>query len=322
MLSFTPLPARVAVLVHPRVSAPLALLGRELFQRAADVGSDEAKLTVSLVGNREVVGDQWALRPEPWDGFWDLVVVPPFGPGFDGSLDDLAPEVDWIRQQARSGARVASACLGAFLLGAAGLLDGREATTHWLWSTAARERFPLVQWQPDRMLCDTGPVVTAGGYLALVDLVLHLIETLVGRTVTRSLAQRVLADTGRQRQSVYAQTLTLGTGDTAFSGFDRWVEERLSRPLTVEDLAGRVAMSSRNFFRRFRDVYGVTPVRYLQRKRIEKAQQLLRESEASLEFILEQVGVTDPQAFRQIFRRELGLTPAEYRRRFRPQNES
>jgi len=318
MPSFPPFLIRVAVLVHSQVSAPLALLSRELFQRAADLAPKPLGLEVTLVGNHPVEGDQWTLRPDPWEGPWHLIVVPPFGPGFAGSLDDLAPEIEWLREQSGSGARVASACVGAFLLGAAGLLDGRQATTHWLWSTTAREQFPFVHWQTDRMLCDTGSVVTAGGYLGLVDLVLHLIETTVGRTAARDLAQRVLADTGRQKQSVYAQTLTLGTADPAFVGFDRWVEASLRQTLTVDDLATRVAMSPRNFFRRFHDTYGVTPVRYLQRKRIEKAQTLLRESEASLETILTEVGVTDAQAFRQVFRRDLGMTPAEYRRRFRP----
>lgn len=306
-------PTKIAILVHPRSSAALALLAQELFQRA--------RLAATLVGREPIRGDQWSLDPAPWEGAWDLVLVPPFAPGLDGEVDPEAPEVAWLRRQGEKGIRIASACVGAFLLGAAGLLDGREATTHWLWAAAARDQFPHVHWQPDQMLCDAGPVITAGGYLALVDLVLTLIQTFAGRSVAQDVAHRVLADTSRQKQSVYAQTLTLGTSDPGFAGFDRWVDEHLARPLGVNDLAHQVGMSPRSFFRRFRVAYGLTPGQYLQQKRIERAQRWLRDTDASLETILDSLGVTDGPAFRHLFRRELGLSPSEYRRRFRNPTE-
>jgi transcriptional regulator GlxA family with amidase domain len=311
-------PPRVAVLAHGQVSVPLALLAVELFQRARILGDQEG-IEAHLVGDHEVGNELWTLRPASWEGPWDLVVVPPMGPGFTGSLEALDREIDWLGAQARSGARIASACLGAYLVGAAGLLDGRDATTHWLWAGAARERFPRVRWETDQMICDTGSVVTAAGYLTLIDLVLHIVETGPGRGLAQTLARRILADTGRQKQSVYAQTLTQGIQDPAFVEFDRWVERRLAGPLTVEEMASQVAMSPRNFFRRFRDVYGMTPLRYLQRKRIETAQGLLRNEEVSLETVLARVGLSDHHSFRKVFQRELGLTPADYRRKFRPQ---
>ena len=225
-----------------------------------------------------------------------------------------------VRAAHLKGTRVASACLGALTLASAGILDGREATTHWAWAGVVRSRFPQVRWNLQRMLCDHGDVVTAGGFLAAVDLALHVIAVTSSREVSHQLGQRLLADSVRQKQSVYAQQLidpevTQGP----VREIARWIETHLADPLPAAMLARRSGLSLRSFHRKFSEAYGTTPRKFIQLKRIEKAQHLLRTTRRSLEQVLQAVGISDVTSFRRLFQRELGCSPSEYRRRLHAQ---
>src|SRR5262249_10207908 len=160
---------------------------------------------------------------------------------------------------------VASACLGALTLAAAGLLDGRAATTHWAWRSFVAERHPGVAWSLDRMVCDLGDVVTAGGYLATVDLALHIVAHTSTRQVAHRIGRTLLADSVRQRQSLYAQALIDPRVEHGpLRDLAGWIERRLAEPLTARDMARRSRMSVRNFHRKFGDAFGLTPRKYLQ----------------------------------------------------------
>jgi transcriptional regulator GlxA family with amidase domain len=211
-----------------------------------------------------------------------------------------------------------AACLGSLVLARTGLLDGREATTHWAWVQRAGERFPAVPWNAGKMLCDSGRIVTSGGFLAAVDLVLSLVERTCSRAVSREVGRLLLADSIRQRQSVYATTVVSArSDDPRMQRLERWLDQNLSSPVSVDEMAGVCRLGTRTFHRAFASAFGCTPRKFLQLKRIEKVRHLLRDAGTSVEKAVASVGVSDVPSFRKVFRREMGLSPAEYRRRLR-----
>jgi transcriptional regulator GlxA family with amidase domain len=196
-----------------------------------------------------------------------------------------------------------------------GLLDSREATTHWSWASYVRDRYPRVSWNTRKIVCDEGAVITAAGYLATVDLALHIIAATTSRSVAHELGRMMLADSARQSQSIYALRLTEPAAPGGQLGdIDAWLDRRLQAAPTAGEMARHCNMSLRTFHRKFREAYGVTPRKYLQLKRVEAVRELLGASRRSIEQILADVGVSDVTSFRRIFRRELGHSPAELRR--------
>ncbi|HEU5442731.1 MAG TPA: helix-turn-helix domain-containing protein, partial [Steroidobacteraceae bacterium] len=165
------------------------------------------------------------------------------------------------------------------------------------------------------IVCDQGDVLTAGGYLATVDLALHIIAVTSSRALARELGRMMLADSARQHQSIYALRLTEPAApDGVLRDIESWLERRLREAPTAHEMAQHCNMSLRTFHRRFRDAYGVTPRKYLQLKRVEAVRRMLSESRRSVAQILAEVGISDVTSFRRIFRRELGHSPAEFRR--------
>lgn len=309
---------RIAVLLNDASSLPLGLLFRTVFERANRT-LDRPRYRVELVSARP-------LRPKARDvrvstgrmrGRYDFLVVTPYE-GVDTDWQPDPRDVALVKRQYARGGIVASACVGALTLAAAGVLDGREATTHWRWTAEVRTRYPEVIWNTRRMLCDQQGVITAGGYLAAVDLALHIVAATSSRETARGLGQTMLADSARQYQSVYALNLSAvpAASDGVFA-IGRWIEPRLRSAPTVADMARHCHMSLRSFHRKFREAYGVTPRKFLQLKRIEAVREQLVAGTRSIEQILEDVGVSDPASFRRVFQRELGLSPAQYRRQTR-----
>ena len=310
---------RIAALLNAQSSVALAFLLRTVFARANRLlGVDRYDVQFVNAGGAQPlpIGDALVRTRLPRARYDYFIVTP---------LDDVAvdyvpaaDEVALVRRQHDAGAIVASACLGAMTLAATGVLDGRAATTHWAWQQVVCERFPRVDWTLGRMLCDLGDAITAGGYLATVDLALHIVATTASRDVAHRIGQALLADSARQRQSVYAQPLIDARVEHGqLKDLSRWIERHLDRPLAAADMARRCRMSLRSFHRKFLDAYRVTPRKYLQIKRIEKSQALLRNTSRSIEQVLQAVGVSDVTSFRRVFQRELGCTPSEYRRRLR-----
>ena len=308
---------RIGVLVSSKSSLALASLVQEIFARAnAQLG--RAAFEVLLVSSRprtrmQLVGATVAVQPLP--STLDYVLVSPLH-GVDAAYEPDARDVQLIRDQHSRGVIAASACLGALTLAAAGVLDDREATTHWNWIAQARKRFPQVRWDAAQMLCDHGDVITAGGYLAAIDLVLSIVSKRAGKDAAHALGQMLLADSVRQKQSVYARKLIdVEVEHPTLSALSDWIARHLHTPLLAEDLAKRSGMSLRSFHRKFFEVYGTTPRKYVQLKRIERAQELLRGTRKSVEQIMTAVGVSDVASFRRVFQRELGYSPAAFRKR-------
>jgi transcriptional regulator GlxA family with amidase domain len=310
---------RIAALVNEQSAAGLLLLWRDIFALANRLLEADryAVEFVSAIGASQVELRDVVITTKRASGRYDFAIVAPLDRAGSEPVP-LASDVEFIRKQHGRGTIIASACLGALTLASAGILEGREATTHWNWASFARARYPDVRWATSQMVSDHGDVITAGGYLAIIDLALYIVAKTASKELSHRLGQRLLADSVRQRQSVYAQTLIEPQVEhPALSALPQWIERHLGEPLLAPDLAKQCRMSLRTFHRQFESEFKTTPRKYIQLKRIEKAQELLRTSRKSLAQILETIGVSDVASFRRIFQREIGYSPAAFRRQLR-----
>jgi transcriptional regulator GlxA family with amidase domain len=245
----------------------------------------------------------------------DTVVVPA-GVGVDE--DPPEPMLDVLRKAHKRGARILSVCTGAFVLAAAGLLDGRRATTHWMYADRLAERYPDVKVDPNVLYVEDGNVMTSAGTAAGIDLCLHLVRLDYGAEVANAVARRMVVPPHRDGgQAQYVdQPVPTGAGDGLLSDVLTWMEEHLHEQMTVEDLARRAALSPRHFARRFRAVTGTTPHHWLLRQRVLYAQRLLERTDQSIELVASRCGFGSASNLRQHFQRVVGTSPAAYRRTF------
>ncbi len=212
---------------------------------------------------------------------------------------------------------VAAVCGGVFVLADSGLLAGRRATTHWMFAEELGRRFPDVAVDADRLVIDDGDLITAGGVLAWADLGLSLVEKLLGPTVMSSTAHFMLMDPPGREQRVYGGfSPRLQHGDKPILAIQHWLRANTSSPCSVDELAKRAGLGSRTFLRRFVKATGFRPSEYQQRLRINRGRELLEFTRDSVDRIASASGYQDPGGFRRIFKRVVGLSPAEYRRRF------
>jgi transcriptional regulator GlxA family with amidase domain len=246
----------------------------------------------------------------------DTVIVTPSTGSSSPVSDDV---VDAIRTAHRRGARLVSICTGAFVLAAAGVLDGLRATTHWLHTDELAARYPAIKVDPDVLYVDEGQVLTSAGSAAGMDLCLHIIRLDHGAEAANTLARRLVVPPhrdGGQAQYVDAPMPDAESVSSMAATLD-WSIANLNRPLTVEDLARRAFMSPRTFARRFRESTGTTPLQWLLRQRIVLAKRLLETSSTPVELIAVQCGFGSPTAMRTHFKRQVGISPLVYRRTFR-----
>lgn len=260
------------------------------------------------------------FRLEPDHGldrlpYADTVVVPGWA---DVDVDPPADLVDAVRTAHQAGARLVSLCTGAFVLAAAGLLDGRRATTHWAHARTLAARHPRVEVDPGVLYVDGGSVLTSAGKAAAMDLCLHLVRTDHGPAVANRIARSLVVPphrAGGQAQFVTAPVPE--QDDHPLAELFPWVLERLDHPLTVEDLARQAHMSSRHLGRHFRSVTGTTPLQWLLTQRIRRAQELLEVSGDSVDAIAAATGMGTATTLRRHFNRTVGVPPDAYRRAFR-----
>ncbi|GAA4603773.1 helix-turn-helix domain-containing protein [Actinoallomurus liliacearum] len=245
----------------------------------------------------------------------DTVIVPGWT---DVDVDPPADLVDAIRAAHEAGARVASLCTGAFVLAAAGLLDGRRATTHWAHTQVLAARHPRVEVDPDVLYVDNGSVLTSAGKAAAMDLCLHLVRLDHGSSIANVVARRLVVPPHRDGgQAQFVTTPVPAPDSHPLAELFPWVIERLDQPLTVEDLARQARMSSRNLGRHFRAVTGTTPLQWLLTQRIRHAQELLETTDDSVDTIAAATGMGTATTLRRHFNRTVGVPPDTYRRTFR-----
>ncbi|MGW0890857.1 GlxA family transcriptional regulator [Saccharopolyspora sp. NPDC002578] len=308
----------VAVLALDPVVAFDLSIPVEAFGRARLPGGSAAYDVRVCSVSGEVSAGAFTLRT-PWglDGLIgaDTVVVP-------GQADVTVPvpgvALDALRSAAARGVRIASICVGAFALAEAGLLDGRRATTHWIGAGELARRHPLIEVDPDVLYVDEGPILTSAGAAAGLDLCLHMIRLDHGSAVAADsarLAVMPLERDGGQAQFIVHEPPA--PDGASVQPLLCWLEDHLHLPLTLADIAERAALSSRTLNRRFREQTGTTPLQWLHRARLRRAQHLLETTAHPVERIAEQVGFTSPTTFRDRFKRVVGTSPARYRQAFR-----
>lgn len=245
----------------------------------------------------------------------DTVIVPGWA---DVDVDPPADLVDAVRAAHEAGARVASLCTGAFVLAAAGLLDGRRATTHWAHTEILSARHPRVTVDPDVLYVDNGSVLTSAGKAAALDLCLHLVRLDHGSAIANTVARRLVVPPHRDGgQAQFVTTPLPARTDHPLAALFPWVLERLDHPLTVEDLARQARLSSRHLGRHFRSVAGTTPLRWLLTQRIRRAQELLETTDDTVDAIATATGMSTATTLRRHFNRTVGVPPDTYRRTFR-----
>ncbi|MGW4054948.1 helix-turn-helix domain-containing protein [Streptomyces sp. NPDC004779] len=245
----------------------------------------------------------------------DTVIVPGWA---DVDADPPAELVDAVRAAHAAGARIVSLCTGAFVLAAAGLLDGRRATTHWAHTDVLAARHPAVEVDPDVLYVDEGSVLTSAGKAAALDLCLHVVRLDHGSAVANTVARRLVVPPHRSGgQAQFVTAPVPDQDDRPLTALFPWIVERLDRPLTVEDLARRAGMSSRQLTRQFRAATGTTPLQWLLAQRIRRAQELLERTADGVDAIAAATGMGTATTLRRHFNRTLGVPPDSYRRTFR-----
>lgn len=309
----------VALVVHEDAMLYETAIAAEVF------GPDRSDLSVT--------GDWYDLRactrdgaPSPWLPGYPSMAYAQL-PGADtvvvSSVADTGAQPDpallaALREARDRGARVAALCTGAFVLAAAGLLDGAEAATHWMHASALAAARPQVTVRPDVLYVDGGQVLTSAGKTAALDLCLHMVHRDYGAAAANALARRLVV--ASHRPGGQAQFITPppdpSVGDRLGEALD-WARAHLDEPLTVADLARRAGVSPRQLARRMAAQLSQTPLDWLHRQRILRAQDLLERTEASVEQVAQRCGMGTATTLRRNFQRATGVTPTAYRAAFR-----
>jgi transcriptional regulator GlxA family with amidase domain len=245
----------------------------------------------------------------------DTVIVPGIEGGsriVTGSLTEVEAAALTIRP-----ARVMSICTGAIALAAAGILDGRPATTHWFYADDFRARFPEVKLDPEVLFIDDGDVLTSAGVAAGIDLCLHVVRSDFGSAVANDAARRCVVPAWRDGgQSQFIPHPVTPTADTSTGPARDWALRRLDQPLELSTMARQVNMSVRTFTRRFRDETGQSPGQWLARQRVERARLLLESTDLSVDEIARRCGFGTSVSMRTHLHAHLGVAPSTYRRTF------
>ncbi|GAA4988043.1 GlxA family transcriptional regulator [Actinopolymorpha pittospori] len=315
---------RIAVLALDGVVAFDLGAATQIFQSARDDAERRHYVVRVATPGGEPVRASAGFTVQPDHGLEILteahtVLVPGTHTGsplFDGALD---PEVgEALRQVLAAGRRLMSTCTGAFVLAAAGVLDGRPATTHWAHADRFRELYPKVRLDPEVLFVDDGDVLTSAGVAAGIDLCLHVVRRDHGAEVANRVARRCVVPPWRDGgQSQYIERPVPSPTDTTTEPTRRWMVENLGDRLDLPAMAAHARMSVRTFTRRFREETGLSPGSWLTGQRIERARHLLERTELPVDQVARVAGFGTAASLRQHLQTALGVSPQAYRRTFR-----
>ncbi|SHE57109.1 GlxA family transcriptional regulator [Pedobacter caeni] len=247
----------------------------------------------------------------------DLIIIPSFSVGNDGVLMRNKAAIDWIKGMSAKGAEVASLCVGSYFLAEAGLLDGKEVTSHWAVAADMQKLYPNIRMKSDLVITDQDGVYTSGGAFSSLKLILYLIEKFCGREAALWISKMFAIEMDTTSQAHFK----VFTGqhqhdDKNILKAQQYIEENYSNDIGMEEVSSLANMSKRNFIRRFKAATNNTPSEYLQRVRIESAKKAIEMNHKDLPFIIEDTGYSDLKTFRKVFRRITGLSPMEYKRKY------
>jgi transcriptional regulator GlxA family with amidase domain len=249
--------------------------------------------------------------------FTDLIIIPSLSHDYETVINKNNELIVWIREQYKNGAEIASICTGAFLLAATGLLDGRNCSTHWNAATDFRRLFPNIHLQTDKLITAAQGIYTNGGAYSFLNLILFLVEKYFDRQTAILCSKVFQIDIERTSQSpFFIFQAQKNHGDDLICRAQNYIEENLSEKISFEELASKLAISRRNFDRRFIKATGNTPVEYLQRVKVEVAKKTLERGRKSIFEVMNEVGYSDDKAFREVFKKITGLSPLDYRGKY------
>jgi transcriptional regulator GlxA family with amidase domain len=248
----------------------------------------------------------------------DLVIIPSVAnTNFDNIIEQNKELIDWIREQYKNGAEIASICSGAFLLAATGLLDGKTCSTHWNVAPDFRRMFPNINLHIDKLIAAEPGIYSNGGAFSFLNLVLFLVEKYFNRQTAIFCSKIFQIDIERSSQSPFLIfQIQKNHGDDLISEAQTFIEKNMGEKISFEDLASKLAISRRNFDRRFIKATGNTPVEYLQRVKVEVAKRALENGRKSVFEVMSDVGYSDDKAFREVFKKITGLSPLDYKAKY------
>ena len=247
----------------------------------------------------------------------DLIIIPSLNHNYEKAVKGNKAVIDWIAGQYKNGAEVASICTGAFLLASSGLLDGRSCSTHFSASENFRTMFPEVNLQTDKLITDENGIYTNGGAYSFLNLIIYLVEKYFDRQTAIFCSKVFQIDIDRKSQSAF----TIFTGqkmhsDEMVKKVQAYIETNPHEKISVEQLSSKFAVGRRSFDRRFIKATGNTPLEYSQRVKIEAAKKAFESGSKTIHEVMYEVGYSDAKAFREVFRRMTGMSPAEYKERY------
>ena len=247
----------------------------------------------------------------------NLILIPSLSHDYENVIRKNVELISWIRHQYKQGAEIASICTGAFLLAATGLLDGKTCSTHWSAANDFRRMFPNVQLHPDKLITSAQGIYTNGGAYSFLNLILFLIEKYFDRETAIMCSKVFQIEIDRTSQSpFFIFQSQKNHGDELIGEAQNFIEQNLGEKISFEELASKLAISRRNFDRRFIKATGNTPVEYLQRVKVEVAKKSLEKGRKSIFDAMSEVGYSDDKAFREVFKKITGLSPLDYKARF------
>ncbi len=234
----------------------------------------------------------------------NLIIIPSLNHNYQKAVKENKLLIDWIEQQYKHGAEIASICTGAFLLASSGLLDGKTCSTHWAAADNFRTMFPKVNLQTDKLITDENGIYTNGGAYSFLNLMIYLVEKYYDRQTAIFCSKVFQIEMDRQSQSAF--TIFTGQklhGDEMVKKAQAYIESNLDEKISVEHLSSRFAVGRRNFDRRFIKATGNTPVEYLQRVKIESAKKAFETTRKTINEVMYEVGYSDVKAFREVFQK-------------------
>ncbi|MBL4678890.1 MAG: helix-turn-helix domain-containing protein [Mucilaginibacter sp.] len=247
----------------------------------------------------------------------NLVIIPSLNHNYNKSTALNSELINWVGEQYRQGAEIASICTGAYLLAAAGLLDGRSCSTHWSAADELKQRYPKVNLKTDQLITDEHGIYTNGGAYSFLNLILYLVEKYYGRETAIFCAKVFQIEIDRQSQSSFIVFRGQKThSDEMVKKAQEYIESKVDEKISTEHLAASFAIGRRNFDRRFIKATGNTPTEYAQRVKIEAAKKAFETSRKTINEVMYEVGYSDLKAFREVFRKITGMSPLEYRNRY------
>jgi transcriptional regulator GlxA family with amidase domain len=247
----------------------------------------------------------------------DLIIIPAFGGDMATSIKRNEEFIPWIVDQHHKGAEVASLCVGAFLLAATDLLNGKECSTHWRFANEFREMFPEITLVDDRIVTEQKGLYSSGGATSYWNLLLYLVEKYAGRDMSIMAAKMFALEIDRKSQSPFIMFNGQKTHeDEPIKKAQEFIEANITEKISVEDLAMKYAIGKRHFERRFKKATNNSPLEYIQRVKMEAAKKHLESSRKNVNEVMYDVGYSDTKAFRTVFKKITGLSPVEYRNKY------